>query len=643
MTASLDMKLQAERAYAQVLSTGNHREARIFENAARELIENENPAFFEAIGRMRRTPVTIDEFIDGKDFLGGAGFEIWPALREDLRQMCPDVMAGEEPVHEVLLGGATGTGKTHVSTACIMYQLYLLSCFNKPQKLFNLTPATNIVFMLQSVSAAVTKRVAYKPLRSAFLSMPYVQKYVPHDRNTEATLRIDQNIEVMPALANLQSILGQAVCGCLLDEVNFMNIVDNSKLVAGPNGMGGRYDQAAEVYYNISRRRKRSFTTKGVSIGTLCIVSSTRYKGDFLDKRIDQVDEFEEPNVLTFRRKQYEVNPRFDDGEFDTFKIVVGSEEHRTMILEEHMEPGVHYPASASILDVPITYMPDFKKDPDAALRDVVGIATDAISPFIRRRQKIVDAFARGVDRGLQSWVNKTEVSLADDGMPMWVEENIPTKQVIKDAQRFVHVDLSKNKDRCGIAVVRHDGWVNVPQAENPGVIEILPKFTVEVAVAIQPSTMAEINPADIRAWVMQLHTVYGMNITSVTFDGFQSVESIAILRRSGVYSKTLSVDRSTEPYEALRDCLYEDRLDAQEAADMLRHELVTLEYYPEKDKIDHPPRGSKDVADAVCGAVYAALKSRQVRTGSEPVNSGTGKRERVRKRKVRARNHRRR
>lgn len=638
MTNLTAMKRQAERAYAHILGSGMKREAKIFEHAAIQLIEHDNPQFFEAIGRMKRTPVTIEEFIESNDFLGGAGFEIWPALAADLRTMCPDVMIGEEPVHEALLGGATGTGKTHLSTACLMYQIYLLTCFEQPQRLFNLTPATKIVFMLQSVSQTVTKRVIYTPMRAAFTSMPYVRKYVPYDRYKEASLVMDCNIEVVPALANLQAILGQAVCGCLLDEVNFMAIVENSKLVPGLNGLGGKYDQAEQVYYNISRRRKRSFTTKGVSIGTLCIVSSTRYKGDFLDRRIAEVRKHEEPNILTFRRKQYEVNPRFTDGKFDTFRIAVGSDESPTVVIEDGMEPGVHFPASATILEIPDPYKPDFKKDPDAALRDVVGIATDAITPFIRKRQKIVDAVARGKDRSLKSWVNKTEVNLADDGFPMWEADNMPKKAIIKDRPRWVHVDLSKNKDRCGIAVVSLDGWVNVPQKDNPDTIEVLPKFTVEAAVAIQPSAIAEIDPSEVRGWIMQLSTLYGLNIDSVTFDGFQSVESIAVLRKAGVRSRLVSVDRGTEPYEALRDCIYQDRLDIQPDCDMLRAELVTLEYYPEKDKIDHPPRGSKDVADAVCGAVYAALKSRQVRTGTEPTNNETGERTRVRKKRVRAR-----
>src|SRR5206468_5683782 len=113
-----------------------------------------------------------------------------------------------------------------------------------------------------------------------------------------------------PALANLEAILGQAIAGSMQDEVNFMQIIENSKRVVGGRGQGGKFDQAKEVHSNITRRRARSFTTRGYSMGTLCILSSTRYKNDFLDQRIDEVRTHKLPNIVTLRRKQYEVVPQ---------------------------------------------------------------------------------------------------------------------------------------------------------------------------------------------------------------------------------------------------------------------------------------------------------------------------------------------
>jgi len=627
-------KRAAERAYSEALSRGYAREAEIFRNAAEQIIVHDNPAFFDAIARMNKVPATIDEFVESNEFLAGVDFNIWPTLRDDLCRMNPDVMAGETPIYQTFLGGATGTGKSHLSTGTLAYQVYLMSCFDVPQRLFGLTPATTIVFMLQSVSPTITKRVLYDPFRKMFTAMPYVRRHLRWNDRKESVLEFENNLQIVPAPASLQAILGQAVAGAILDEVNFMQIVENSKTVAGPQGLGGKFDQAEEIYSNIERRRTRSFTTKGVSIGSLCIVSSTRYKNDFLDRKINEMETIysEEPegtpkNFLTFRHRQYEVNPRFAEGRYSTFRLLVGTDEYQTRVLEDFEEEGIHYPEGATIIDIPMPYKAQFKKDPDAAIRDVVGIATDAISPFFRRRGKIAEAMTRGLDRGLELWTNGDEFELMTDGMPEWIEEQMPVSRELRERPHFIHVDLSKTADRCGIAVVRFDGMVEQRSADDPAMIEMLPKLTVVTTLGIQPSVTHEIDIAEIRGFCLAL-TRYGFNVASLTYDGFASAESIQMTRHTGVHSDIVSVDRTPTAYQNFRDMLYQDRVDIAPDSQILQTELNTVEWYPEKNKVDHPPRGTKDVADAVVGACQAALDDRSIRARIE-VRTDDGERHR--------------
>jgi hypothetical protein len=165
------------------------------------------------------------------------------------------------------------------------------------------------------------------------------------------------------------------------------------------------------------------------------------------------------------------------------------------------------------------------------------------------------------------------------------------------------------------------EGFVNKAMDGPDGLTEILPKFTVELAVGIKPSVVREINIAEVRAWVLQLARDYGLNIEGISFDGFDSRETIQVLRNSGMRAGTVSMDRDVTPYHTLRDALYEDRLDIQPDIDLLLTELRTIEYYKEKNKIDHPPNGTKDVSDCVAGAIASAMKSRVVRNGMEIVS----------------------
>lgn len=874
-----EMKLRAEKQYAHILGQGHARQAAIFRHATEQLIDFDNPAFFQAIGMCRRTPVTIDEFIQSREFMGDL-MEIWPALMPDLRKMNPDVLIGEAPCHEALLAGATGchaagtpilmydgtlrdvervkvgdqlmgpdsqprtvlslawgredmyritpirggepfivnhkhilslkrtrryardglagqiinitvedylvstqtfkdthklwrvgvdfapscnrlaippyifglclrdtgvlerkriphayltasredrlallaglidtdgrwscggyeitqlwkamadgivylarslgflvnvaercvkgvsyhrmfisgdthlipvrlarkrvtsshytrnplvsgfsvenigmgdyfgfalsgdhlyldggftvahnTGKTHLSYATNSYQVYLMTCYENPQLLFGLMPNTPLVFQFQSVNPTITKRVIYQPFRQNFLAMPYTQKWVPHDKITESELRLEQNIMIVPASASLQSLVGQAIPGGMLDEVNFMQIIKESKQVAGAAGLGGHYDQAELVYRNMSRRRKRSFITKGVSIGCICVLSSTRYAGDFLDRRIAEVTTLSETNIFTSRHKQYEVTPQ-ERYQTETFRVLIGTETYGTRVLKDEEVAGLHYPTSAHIENVPVDFKADFLRDPEGAQRDVIGIASNAITPFFARREKIVDAVMAGHEFGLLPWVEKQDVDLMLDGMPQIIEANLPKN---RSARRYVHVDLSTSVDSCGIGIVRVAGQEAITRED--GMVEMLPVYVVEAAISIKPSQTHHLDPSEVRQWIMRLVKFHGINIAMVSYDGFQSAESMNLLRKAGIPARYLSVDRTTEPYMVMRRAMYDDRIKLVDSP-RLRQELSQLEYLAIKDKVDHPPKGGKDVSDGVAGAIFSASRNRKL------------------------------
>lgn len=464
------------------------------------------------------------------------------------------------------------------------------------------------MFVLQSVSKSVTMRAIFNPLRTTMLGMPYVQAYMPYNKRKEGEIEFTENhIHITPVLASVQAMVGQAIAGCQLDEINFMQIVENSKQIAGPAGMGGRWGQAQEVYDTISRRRKGRFRTRGPSFGALTISSSTRYEGDFLDRRIAQVYELDEKNVLVRRHKQYDVQPR-ENSSGETFRLLVGTDTHPTRILDEDEEAGVDFDEDAQVENVPMDYLSEFQRDPENALRDIIGVATKAITPFITQRHKVVDAILEGRRLGMKPLVYKQDVDLLTEGMPQINEANLPTDL---DTPRAVHVDLSKTGDRCGIAMSKLLGFVSVLKTnEHTGAefVQRLPKFAVELTVSIKPHPMRPISIPDVRTWIVALGEFYGLNIAHVSYDGFQSDESIDLLNRAGISASKISVDTSLEPYEYLRDGIYEDRIAIVDDpnSDLLRMELISLEYRQTRThvKVDHAPRGSKDVSDAVAGSI---------------------------------------
>lgn len=598
----------AERLYETALKNGETRQAKIMLNAFQELHNNNNAAYIYAIQKLRRMPVTIEEFIESPEFLGEQ-IEIWPALKQSIIDSNPDILQGIDKKDEVLYLGASGTGKSVRAMVCNLYQLYLTDCFEWPQEMFKLSRPTELVYILTSIKPSTAEKVLYKPFRQYFTQMPYTKKYVEYNKDIESELQLNQNKVVRAASANVNSLIAHAIMGGIVDEINFFARVQNSKQTPD----GSTFDQAEIIHKTILNRRKSRFTSRGPSPGIVCFSAQTRYKGDFTDRRVEEAKKNGEKNVHWFREARYDVVPA-EKFTGEKFQILVGSDEYPTRILQEQ---GKNYtlPPNAMVKDIPIEYYDDFQKDPEYALREICGISTNAITPFIPQRQKIYQAVTPWNERNLKEWTTQNNyklneyATLNDNGMPEVIKDNLPED----NKQRFVHVDLAKSQDRCGIAICHIDGYMDVGE-------ERLPYYVVDWVVTLEPDSINQIDVAEVRRWVIDLKLKYGLNIARVSYDGYQSLETIQQLRKLGINAVELSVDKTLEPYENIKSAFYSNRI-AIPDNDLLKTEFASLELNMNanggRGKVDHTPVIGKDSADACTGAVHNASTTGYAKVGS--------------------------
>lgn len=598
---TLELLKKAERKYELATKYGESREAKAALHAFRELHENNNPAFIYALNKLKYFPVSIEEFIKGEEFLNGDGndpiIEIWPSLVDKLVLMNPDQLCGEAPVYETVMAGGTGIGKSVRAEITCLYNLYFLAAFDWPQELFNLTKSTfiNTVFMSVKPNTAIV--TLYKPFRQKFDQVKFFKNHVHYNKLVESELRLDQNLIVKPVTASMESLIGQAIISGIIDEINFYAKVEKSRLAVD----GDTYDQAKIVYNTLVDRRKSRFVTRGPSPGSICVSASTKYKGDFTDQRIKQIAENQEPNTLVFREKRYEVVPS-DRYSGERFPLLVGTETTPTKVLLPTDRAGIDYPASAEIEMVPIEHKAEFQKNPEGALRDICGISSGAIRPFISQRHKVTQAADKWKELNIKPWSEKENYVLAYENYPTLIPENID-----KTKSYYVHVDLSLSGDRTALAFVSIDKEPIEIDSER------LPKFTVDYLFSIKPDSSNQTDFGEIRRLITSLKFTHGVDIVRVSFDGFNSADSMQMLRKSGIQTYYISVDRTTGPYDYLRRCFYEDRI-AIPPNELLLDELVTLEYNEDansgKGKVDHTETSSKDLSDALCGAIENARSS---------------------------------
>jgi hypothetical protein len=108
---------------------------------------------------------------------------------------------------------------------------------------------------------------------------------------------------------------------------------------------------------------------------------------------------------------------------------------------------------------------------------------------------------------------------------------------------------------------------------------------------------------SEVKQWIQNLRRV-GFNIGMVSFDRWQSFDIQNELKQIGIKTDTVSVAK--KHYEDMAMLIYEERL-AMPAIDLLFEELTELKIV-KNNRVDHPRKSSKDLADAVCGAVFGAI-----------------------------------
>ena len=96
--------------------------------------------------------------------------------------------------------------------------------------------------------------------------------------------------------------------------------------------------------------------------------------------------------------------------------------------------------------------------------------------------------------------------------------------------------------------------------------------------------------------------------IGMISADTFQSKRSLQEFELCGFNTQNISVDRSRDPYIFYRQLLNRRKI-IQVRHDLLKKELLGLR--DDGTKIDHESTGSKDVADAVCGAITSCSMSK--------------------------------
>ncbi len=511
-------------------------------------------------GRYHHLPVDARTFTECPELMNKKGV-LWPEVMKCLGEINDGTRV------ECVLTGAIGVAKTTLALYTQAYQLYLLSCLRNAHSVFDLDPSSEILIVFQSISKNLAADVDYKRFRDMIANAPYFAQHFPFNKDRESDLTFPRRVIVKPIAGHDQAAIGQNVIGGILDEVNFMAVVEKSKMSQD----GGVYDQAMQNYNTIARRRESRFMSKGFLPGMLCLVSSRNYPGQFTDQK--EREARTNPRIYIYDKRLWDIRPtRFSGAKF---RVFVGDETRRPFIMTDADQVAAE--DRLLVVEIPEEYRASFENDILAALRDIAGVSTLALHPFMMNTQAVAACF-----NVVASIASADECDFRSSRIQVF-----PKRFVNLHCPRFAHGDIGQTGDSFGLAIGHCPGFKAMPRGEE---VEMLPVIQYDMILEIRPPKGAEIEFENPRRLLYKLRDL-GLPIKWVTLDSYQSTDTLQLLRQKGFIVGLQSMDTDTKAYDVAKQAFYDHRIRAPLHA-KAQAEFVRLERDPKTKKIDHPPRG---------------------------------------------------
>jgi hypothetical protein len=207
---------------------------------------------------------------------------------------------------------------------------------------------------------------------------------------------------------------------------------------------------------------------------------------------------------------------------------------------------------------------------------------SDAVDAFFKSREKIEKAF--------------NQASLAVDKfgrLEDWFKPDL-------EKDYFIHVDLAQKHDHCAVAMGHVNKWVEVKVTDTYS--QPAPIVEIDAVRFWTPTPDKSVDFSEVKDYILALRT-RGFNIKMCTFDRWNSHDMMQQLKQYGINTEILSVAK--KHYDDMAMIVAEERLIGPHIP-LLIDELCQLRIM--RDKVDHPRKGSKDLADATCGAIFNSI-----------------------------------
>ena len=460
---------------------------------------------------------------------------------------------------------SANSGKDLTSTIACAYIVYLLLCLKDPAKYYGKPSGDSIDILNIAINAQQANQVFFKGLKNRIEKCPWFQgKYSPKAGHIE----FDKSINLYSGHSERESWEGYNVLVVILDEISgFSEISTQASAAEG---------KTADAIYKMYRA---SVDSRFPEFGKIVMLSFPRYKNDFIMRAYNDAVLAKEVITRTHIFKMNEDLPAETEGN----ELTIQWEEDHVV---GYRMPGTFALKRPTWEVNPTKPIESFKH---AFFRDKI----EALSRFGCMPPDTIYGLFKDRDRLESTFMGHNGVNEAGMFSPLFLPR--------ENTRYFMHVDLAKKHDRCVVAMAHVEGWV----AQNMGFqrTEPMPQIIVDAIRWWTPSKENNVDFGEVRKYIVDVKQ-RGFDLGLVTFDRWQSDDMINYLNSVGIKSELLSVAR--QHYDDFVMVLHDGRLSGPNLK-LLIDELSELRIM-NNGRVDHPRSGSKDLADATCGAIYNAI-----------------------------------
>ncbi len=522
-------------------------------------------------------PVDLVTFVTSPDYLGlpplsELQYELIEKSSQIYKEATLKKLFGEDEgslrfkqtCNEVIAQLGKGSGKDYCSTISVSYIVYLLLCLKDPATYYGKPPGDSIDILNVAINAQQASNVFFKGFKTRIDRSPwFVGKY----EAKASEVKFDKNITVHSGHSERESWEGYNVIVVVLDEISGFAI---------ENTTGHDQAKTGEAIYDMYRA---SVASRFPDFGKVILLSFPRFKNDYIQTHYESVIAEKETVIRSILMKMDEDLPDHTEGN----EITVEWEEDH---IKSYLYPKT-YAIKRPTWDInPTKKIEDFKVDFYRNSLDALGrfacMPPEAVDAFFKSREKIEKAFY------------KMNIAVDQFGrLEEWFQPE-------KDKEYFIHVDLAQKHDHCAVAMAHVNNWVNVKVTSEYS--QPAPIVEVDAVRFWTPTSDKSVDFTEVKDYILSLKT-RGFNIRVCTFDRWNSHDMMQQLKQYGINTELLSVAK--KHYDDMAMIVAEERVSGP-AIKLLIDELLQLRIM--RDKVDHPRKGSKDLADAVCGAIFNSI-----------------------------------